>query len=169
MEHRPANTKVYKENTSFCIDSLLSQKPKLNMKEERDLVILNRSSPASSPSNSFLPNPTSITQNSFPLLPPTSGFPPSSLPLMSSPPHPIEHLLKQELFPSQLPLEFLARSGLFYQNYPHFAGQLFGIFNGLFLCMNNRVSSFSARQDEKTENRLYFSAASRVGKAVQRK
>ena len=37
----------------------------------------------------------------------------------------MEALLKQELFPSQsLPLELLARSGLFYQNYPHFAGEL---------------------------------------------
>ena len=124
MEHRPANTKLYKENSSFCIDSLLSQKPKLDKKEEISLVSLNRSSPPSSPSNSFLPTVTSITPTSFPLLPPSSGFP-----LISPPPHPMEHLLKQELFPSQsLPLELLARSGplsgLFYQNYPHFAGEL---------------------------------------------
>ena len=85
-----------------------------------------------------------------PLAPLLSGFPaPTSLSLgghhgppgLIPPPH-LEHLLKQELFngpkpgpclQSQpdlypqpghhpLPLELLARSGLFYQNFPNFAG-----------------------------------------------
>ena len=126
MDHKQGQTfrtKLYKEQSSFCIDSLLSPKPTVDKKEQISLVSPTRSSPPSSPSNRF--PPTSMTSSSFPLLPPASGFPPVSHPLMGHPPHPLEHLLKQELFPSQsLPLEFLARSGLLYQNYPHFAGLL---------------------------------------------
>merc|ERR1719219_1654263 len=48
-------------------------------------------------------------------------LPPSSFPPL--PPPGLETIFKQDLFSSQnLPLEFLARSGLLYQNYPHFAG-----------------------------------------------
>lgn len=128
MDRRQADTfktKLYKENSSFCIDSLLSSKPPVDKKEQTAIVSPSRSSPPSSPSNSFPPTSlTSLTSTSFPLLTPSSGFPASSHPLLPGAPHPIEHLLKQELFPAQsLPLEFLARSGLLYQNYPHFAGQ----------------------------------------------
>jgi len=55
------------------------------------------------------------------MLPHSSAFhpPPSSL----VPPPGLEALFKQEFFPSQnLPLEILARSGMFYQNFPHFTG-----------------------------------------------
>ena len=119
-------TKLYKENKSFCIDSLLSSKPSVDKKETTGRLTPNRSSPPTSPSNSFPLAVTSMTPSSFPLLPPTSGFPGSSHPLLAAAPHPMEALLKHELFPSQsLPLELLARSGLFYQNYPHFAGELY--------------------------------------------
>ena len=128
--HHPDHTfktKLYKENKSFCIDSLLSSKPSVE-KKEIGRITPNRSSPPTSPSNSFPLAVTSMTPSSFPLLPPTSGFPGSSHPLLAAAPHPMEALLKQELFPSQsLPLEFLARSGLFYQNYPHFAGALLAL------------------------------------------
>lgn len=126
MDHTQDNTfktKLYKENKSFCIDSLLSSRPSVD-KKEIGRITPNRSSPPTSPSNSFPVPVTSMTPSTFPLLPPTSGFPGASHPLMTGAPHPMEALLKQELFPSQsLPLEFLARSGLFYQSYPHFAGE----------------------------------------------
>ena len=76
------------------------------------------------------------------------GLSPCSLPL-ASPPYPapllppghLEQLLKQEMFPPAAkqgpsplelytpgpgagPLELLARSGMFYQNFPNFAGKL---------------------------------------------
>ena len=126
------NTKLYKENKSFCIDSLLSSKPSVENKEQ-GRVTPNRSSPPTSPRDGFPLAMTSLPPSSFPLLPPTSGFPVASHPLMAAAPHPMEALLKQELFPSQsLPLEFLARSGLFYQNYPHFAGAVLTLITSVF-------------------------------------
>ena len=159
-------TKLYKENNSFCIDSLLSSKPSVE-KKEIDRVTPNRSSPPTSPSNRFPLAVTSMTPSSFPLLPSTTGFPAASHPLLAPAPHPMEALLKQELFPSQsLPMEFLARSGLFYQNYPHFAGALSVMALEsiptilLMYIIPIRISSLATREDKKTSDSIYISAAS---------
>ena len=126
-------TKLLKESSSFCIESLLSNKP------EEDRKVGVKSSPPSSPSSTKVPPPFAPILPGFP--PPGSALPPSPHHhhLLQPPPPPLEHLLKQELFTSKascmpspdlytappvhsLPLELLARSGLFYQNFPNFAG-----------------------------------------------
>ena len=127
-------TKLLKESSSFCIESLLSNK----CDEDRKVEVRSSPSPLS-------PSST-ITTPFAPILPGFAPAPASSLPpsphhhhLLHPPPPHLEHLLKQELFQSKsnclpgpdlytspsvhsLPLELLARSGLFYQNFPNFAG-----------------------------------------------
>ena len=124
-ESRTFSTKLTKDTSSFCIDSLLSCKT--TERKEPQHVNKSPESPSSSPTSSLpYPPPSSPGRFFLPphlaMLPHSSAFhpPPSSL----APPPGLEALFKQEFFPSQnLPLEILARSGMFYQNFPHFAGE----------------------------------------------
>ena len=117
------NTKLTKDSSSFCIDSLLSCKSP----GRKDPQPVNQSSlECSSPSpSSSVPYPPTTSPGRFFLpphlgmLPHNSAFHPPPPSLALTPPPALESLFKQELFP---PLELLARSGVFYHNFPHFSG-----------------------------------------------
>ena len=124
-ESRAMKTKLMKDNSSFCIDSLLS--PKTPEKKEHGLTQQSLDSPSSSPSSATsYPPPTSPGRFLIPpnlaMLPHSSAFHPPPSPMV--PPPALEALFKPDLFPPQgLPLELLARSGMFYQNFPPFSGE----------------------------------------------
>ena len=128
----------------------------------------------------------------FPQLLP--GLSPCSLPL-ASPPYPapllppghLEQLLKQEMFPPAAkqgpspldlytpgpgagPFELLARSGMFYQNFPNFAGKLslcLWQWHLIFTLSSSRLSSFFTRQDSSAPYSLHLAAASGAWETIQ--
>ena len=139
-------TKLARENTSFCIESLLS-----------------RGDTKEASSSSFPTGERVVVPPLFPLLPPP--FPSSLLPL---PPQPnMEQLFKQELLPTHS-LELLARSGILYPHLPVFPGiptspRLPVLYYSV-LC---RVPALPAGQDQAAQNCLHLPAASATGEAFQ--
>ena len=130
-------TKLLKETSSFCIESLLSNKPADRKHPARAASPPPQNGEKNIPGKIFYVDQKYFYSPGPPSFPPMlAGFCPPP-PLVAPPP--LEQLLKQEvlaappscapppdLYPPHphhaLPLEILARSGLFYQNFPNFAG-----------------------------------------------